>query len=331
MTEIPHQLLQRHIIFPPLPNLCLISSECTLNSSPTTPETTYEMSKVPAWKRLGLQVKNEVDENLLPTTEHLEHDAVTNKLAKKLNKKRKQEQTSGSKEKKPPKRVKLPKLERKPPPEKDQLLYLRQYASDKENWKFSKQKQNWILKNIAEIPTEYENALITYVEGIQGGARDRLVPELQKVVDQWNEVAQKLEDKVNAELYGKKDEKEEEKAEETEKKEENEEKGPTREYAIRCKKLIHAITDDEVELKGIEEEDTEGKEEEEKESEKEDGAEQKGSQTEDNLVFDDIEVEDYQYSTQEEAEPIIEEKEKNEKKEKKAKKSKKEKKLKKSE
>lgn len=292
------------------------------------------MSKVPAWKRLGLQVKSEVEDNLLPTTEHLEHDAVTNKLAKKLNKKRKQEQTTDNKEKKPPKRVKLPKLERKPPPEKDQLLYLRQYASDRENWKFSKQKQNWILKNIAEIPTEYEDALVTYVEGIQGGARDRLVPELQKVVDQWNEVAQKLEDKVNAELYGKKDENEEEEAKETEKKEEVEEKGPTREYAIRCKKLIHAITDDEVELKGIEDEETETKEEEEEKEETEQIEQTEQKETEDNLVFDDIEVEDYQYSTQEEAEPIIEEeevKEKKEKKAKKAKKSKKDKKLKKSE
>lgn len=273
------------------------------------------MSKVPAWKRLGLQVKGDADDSPLHTTTHLEHDTVTNKLAKKLNKKRKQETSSEGEQKKPPKRVKLPKLERKPPPEKDQLLYLRQYATDKDNWKFSKQKQNWILKNISDIPPQYEDALVVYVEGLQGGARDRLVPELTKVIQEWNEVAQKLEDKVNAELYGTSEEKKEDQEEKKEEKEEV--SGPLKEYAVRCKRLLKAINDEDVELKGMEEDvDTKVSEEQKDESEEETPADTETSEQtpeqkpasetpeepseEDNLVFDDIEVEDYQYTTQEE-------------------------------
>lgn len=269
------------------------------------------MSKVPAWKRLGLQVKTDIEDDPLRTTTHLEHDTITNKIAKKLAKKRKLEDAKREEqEKKPPKRVKLPKSKRKPPPEKDQLLYLRQYAEDLDNWKFSKQKQNWILKNIIDIPAQYEDALVVYVEGLQGGARDRLVPELKKVVDAWNEVTQKIEDKVNAELYGTSEENHN--AAEEEKKDEPEEKdsGPLREYAIRCKRLLKAILDEEFELKGVEQEESKQEESKAKKEENEESNDRKNGQYssedagndegEDNLIIEDIEVEDYQYSTQEE-------------------------------
>lgn len=277
------------------------------------------MSQVPAWKRIGLQVKTEVESDPLNTTTHLEHDTITNKLAKKLNKKRKLEDSkSDSSQKKPPKRVKLPKLERKPPPEKDQLAYLRQYVDDKDNWKFSKQKQNWILKNISEVPAQYEDALVVYVEGLQGGARDRLVPELKKVVESWNEVAQEIEDRVNAELYG-------EKKEETEEKEQKEEEktGPLREHALRCKKLLNVLLDEEIVLKGADvEEKSEDKSDKELTKEKEEMEEEKEEKEDsDNLIIEDIEVEEYQYSTQEEgdAETKSESVSKKEKKEKKQK------------
>lgn len=283
------------------------------------------MSQVPAWKRIGLQVKTEVESDPLNTTTHLEHDTITNKLAKKLNKKRKLEDSkSDSSQKKPPKRVKLPKLERKPPPEKDQLAYLRQYVDDKDNWKFSKQKQNWILKNISEVPAQYEDALVVYVEGLQGGARDRLVPELKKVVESWNEVAQEIEDRVNAELYG-------EKKEETEEKEQKEEEktGPLREHALRCKKLLNVLLDEEIVLKGADVEEKSEKEElteEKEEMEEEKEEEKEDKEDSDNLIIEDIEVEEYQYSTQEEGDAETKSESVSEKKEKKEKKQKSEKK-----
>lgn len=213
------------------------------------------MATIPAWKKIGLKLDDNRDNTSFSGVVHLESANVDKSLAKKLNKRKRKEEEDkkkDSKQKKPPKRVKLPKSERAPAPEKDQLAYLRQYATDKENWKFSKQKQNWILKNLDNIPHEYEDNLISYIEGIQGGARDRLVEQLTEVANQWNEVWKAIEEKVNAELYGDNNDDEKEKAEETE------EKTPavTRETAIRTKKLLHALTDDPVEFLGLDDEDT---------------------------------------------------------------------------
>lgn len=317
------------------------------------------MSKIPAWKRLGLQVKEDVEEGPLTTTTHLEHDNVTNKIAKKLNRKRQLQETKTDTNKKPPKRVKVSKADRKPPPEKDQLAYLRQYSEDKDNWKFSKQKQNWLLKNIELIPLNYEAALITYVEGIQGGARDRLVEQLKEIVSKWNAVAQAVEDKVNIQLYGTVEEKEKLSAE-TENASKEENAGPEREYTIRCKKLLDAIQDDEIILKGVEleeeakeestetekeetlqerdiqaeeftgaktQDETEAKEQDETETKEQNETEAKEQNEteavpEDNLVIDEIEVEEYQFSSDKDAEVAANDKQE-EKEEKKSKKEKK--------
>lgn len=230
------------------------------------------MTSVPAWKRIGLQVKQELDEDPLAITAHLESDRVTNKELKKINKQKRklEELKSSGKTKKPPKRVKLPKAERAPPPEKDQLAYLRQYKEDHENWKFSKQKQNWLLKNIAMIPQDYESALIIYFEGLQGASRNRLLVDLKLVVAKWNKVIEDAEAKVEAELNGTKEEdkddvKEKEKKDTVKEKADKEDEAPDQAYAVRCAKLIFGLSDERVELKGVEQE----VEEEEKQEEQE--------------------------------------------------------------
>jgi hypothetical protein len=124
---------------------------------------------IPAWKRAGLKVKETVP-------------AVGLDLKRPREKVKSDENTP----KKLPKRIKLPKNERPPPPEADQLTYLRSYHNDRENWKFSKQKQNWILKNLYTIPDTYHDALVSYVEGLQGGSRQRVVEDAKQVVDSWN-------------------------------------------------------------------------------------------------------------------------------------------------
>lgn len=228
-----------------------------------------KMTSVPAWKRIGLQVKQELEEDPLAITAHLESDRVTNKELKKINKQKRklEELKSSGKTKKPPKRVKLPKAERAPPPEKDQLAYLRQYQDDRDNWKFSKQKQNWLLKNIAIIPQDYESALIVYLEGLQGASRTRLLEELKLVVTKWNKVIEDAEEKVEAELNGTKEEdkdngKEKETKDTVKDKTEKEDEIPDQAYAVRCAKLIFGLSDEKVELKGVEQE---AEEEEEKE------------------------------------------------------------------
>ncbi|KAH3661770.1 hypothetical protein OGAPHI_005948 [Ogataea philodendri] len=134
----------------------------------------------PAWKRLGLKIKETVETDPLYLT--------------KVNVSRKRKvEPSENTEKKPPKRKKLPKSERPAPPEKDQLKYLRQYNEDRENWKFSKAKQAWILRNIKHIPAEYEESLMIYVNSIQGGSKDRLKDDMVAVIEKWNTAANTVE------------------------------------------------------------------------------------------------------------------------------------------
>lgn len=268
----------------------------------------FVMDKVPAWKKLGLSVKKDVVSDDLNTTEHLEQQVVTKKVAKKLG--RTSSEVNQNKEKKPPKRQKLPKAERKAPPEKDQLAYLKQFHEDKDNWKFSKQKQNWLLKNIEQIPAKYNVALRNYVDSIQGGARQRLEEQLREVVDEWNAIAKKLEEKIEAELYGNNEETEEsEKSNEgsdskskTDEKVE-EKKGPSMDYAITCKMLLDTLQDQPVELIGVEASAIDSidiDDEAEKSSkpvETENGTQNSetdsNNELEDNLIIEEVDVEEY--------------------------------------
>lgn len=57
------------------------------------------------------------------------------------------------------------------------LAYLRQYHEDRANWKFNKNHQNHILKNLFDInavPLEYAPLIYEYIKGLQGGVRTRL-------------------------------------------------------------------------------------------------------------------------------------------------------------
>lgn len=177
-----------------------------------------DASVVPAWKKLGLQVK-ETPKEVKDTKETKEKKDgnETNKLKRHLetNDDTSKEET---KQKKPPKRPKLPKSERKPPPEADQLVYLRLYTQDKKQWKFSKSKQNWIIRHVYDtnvIPPSYHEYLINYLEGVQGGIRARIVESSEKIINEWNTF---MSEKDDSEKEDEKDEKEKETTEEKPKK-----------------------------------------------------------------------------------------------------------------
>lgn len=217
---------------------------------------------IPAWKKIGLKIKDDVQDDPIALTTHIEDVKVTNKQAKKLNKQKRKLEESNNDDKREPKRVKLPKSERAPPPEKDQLAYLRQYENDKSNWKFSKQKQNWILKNIKNIPKDYEAALQSYLEGLQGGSRKRVVDDLMEVIKKWNKAAEEAEARVEREIQRQlsgettkdDDDEDEEKSEDKKAKRqtsESEETVPDYDYAKRCGVLLKILNDEDIELKGI--------------------------------------------------------------------------------
>lgn len=133
---------------------------------------------VPAWKKAGLkQIKSSKPSAKTaydPLKEGLKRSAVIGATAKVT---------------KPPKRQKIKRSERhKSAVEPDQLLYLRSYTESRETWKFSKQKQNWILKHLFDetIDDTYADALLNYVQGLQGSARDWAVTDAEEIVSRWN-------------------------------------------------------------------------------------------------------------------------------------------------
>ena len=68
------------------------------------------------------------------------------------------------------------------------LSYLSEYHKSRSTWKFNKAKQTDVLKNalnVFKIPEEYSEALIAYIEGLQGaGARDRLTEACKAAIEE---------------------------------------------------------------------------------------------------------------------------------------------------
>ncbi|OUM55406.1 hypothetical protein BVG19_g4937 [[Candida] boidinii] len=295
-----------------------------------------EQTHVPAWKRFGLKVKETLQEDPLALeVANLDSSKLSQKKIKQ-NKKRQfkevEEKNNDSsksdkdKIKKPPKRVKLPKNERPPPPEKDQLLYLKSFHTDRENWKFSKQKQNWIFKNIKTIPEDYSEALVDYISGVQGGSKDRLVEEMKAIVALWNKAAadaqRQLEETSNPkseDQQSENNEKENKKTKETSSlkagnpkqnndKEQQEEETPDYDYAVRAKSLYEALTGEPIELDGLSEtsKGTEGTEKEQNINPQEHNTDKKSQVTPENdikesssqtakseVIMEDVEVSEY--------------------------------------
>jgi hypothetical protein len=65
------------------------------------------------------------------------------------------------------------------------LQYLEDFAN-KNNWKFNKGHQSWILENVLNkkhIPKEYFKYSLEYLEGLKGAARDRLIKDCDQAME----------------------------------------------------------------------------------------------------------------------------------------------------
>lgn len=68
----------------------------------------------------------------------------------------------------------------------DLAEYLSTWAEDKASWKFNKVLQNYLLDNLMDskkIDKELFRSASAYLASIQGGARDRLLSRVQKILD----------------------------------------------------------------------------------------------------------------------------------------------------
>lgn len=65
------------------------------------------------------------------------------------------------------------------------VSYLQQFHSDKANWKFNKSKQNSLLRNLfnaQQLPMEFDDAIIAYIEGLQGAAAQQRIIESAETI-----------------------------------------------------------------------------------------------------------------------------------------------------
>lgn len=122
-------------------------------------------------------------------------------------------------------------------------------------WKFSKQKQNWLLKNILnfeEVPTQYDDLLIKYFQDIQGRSRTELLDKCRSVLEEWNNYVTKQEEKIASLVEGDNEEtdlekKNDDESSETEDKNKDETKTndelpmPSKERVARCYKLLTGV------------------------------------------------------------------------------------------
>ncbi|KAL6721336.1 hypothetical protein ACLMJK_000439 [Lecanora helva] len=110
-----------------------------------------------------------------PVTHLSSSDPVTatksSGIAAKKSKKPKKEQ-----KKKHSKPSRLTSPENSSPVEHPALTYLTTHHTSPSTWKFSKPNQNHILKHLfsfTHIPSSYDQALLSYIRGLQGAARSR--------------------------------------------------------------------------------------------------------------------------------------------------------------
>ena len=66
------------------------------------------------------------------------------------------------------------------------LEYLHEYRAHINSgsaWKFKKQQQNWIVKQLYIFPWKDDDLVIHYLKTVQGGTRARLIEEAKKIVE----------------------------------------------------------------------------------------------------------------------------------------------------
>lgn len=65
------------------------------------------------------------------------------------------------------------------------ITYVTQYHTNKATWRFNKKHQNNLLKNlfnVYRIPPKHNPAIVAYIAGLQGSARNRVAEEAAKVL-----------------------------------------------------------------------------------------------------------------------------------------------------
>ncbi|XP_074775007.1 protein cholesin isoform X2 [Athene noctua] len=69
------------------------------------------------------------------------------------------------------------------------LAYLTSWSENREEWKFQKTRQTWLLLHMYDkekVPDKYFTILLDYLQGLQGGARDITVQKAEAFMKEFD-------------------------------------------------------------------------------------------------------------------------------------------------
>ncbi|XP_027539232.1 uncharacterized protein C7orf50 homolog isoform X3 [Neopelma chrysocephalum] len=69
------------------------------------------------------------------------------------------------------------------------LAYLTSWSENPEEWKFQKTRQTWLLLHMYDkekVPDKYFTILLDYLQGLQGGARDKTVEKAEAFMKEFD-------------------------------------------------------------------------------------------------------------------------------------------------
>ena len=105
-------------------------------------------------------------------------------MAKEISKARRDEKLQAKQEQAKKKKVDDADMARKSSQVMEYLEQYQAYVDSGSEWKFKKQHQNWIIKNLYSFPWKSDDLLIHYLKSIQGSARERLVITAREVKEE---------------------------------------------------------------------------------------------------------------------------------------------------
>ncbi|XP_014107886.1 PREDICTED: uncharacterized protein C7orf50 homolog [Pseudopodoces humilis] len=108
------------------------------------------------------------------------------KLERKLKKERKKKEKQLMREAGIPIKKVQPK---KPSGSERALAYLTSWSKNPEKWKFQKTRQTWLLLHMYDkekVPDKYFPILLDYLQGLQGGARDKTVQKAEAFMKEFD-------------------------------------------------------------------------------------------------------------------------------------------------
>ncbi|XP_027734020.1 uncharacterized protein C7orf50 homolog isoform X1 [Empidonax traillii] len=136
-------------------------------------------------KKQNLQATKEEEELIAEEEQELTPEEKR-KLERKLKKERKKKEKQLMREA----GISIKKVvPQKPSGSERALAYLTSWSENPEEWKFQKTRQTWLLLHMYDkekVPDKYFTILLDYLQGLQGGARDKTVQKAEAFMKEFD-------------------------------------------------------------------------------------------------------------------------------------------------